>query len=141
MADETTVITTDGGEDLDDQAAHAAAVAEGAAGVHEDLAEEAAEDAQASAELAASAAMAVNEGVADAVEAAQVAESAAEVSVSALAGIESAVRAQTETLAMLAQELRESRTPAPAPEPVKETPDQAPASPAHGYYGRIGRRR
>lgn len=140
MADEV-IVTTEDQPDLEDQAEHEAAIALGAVEVHEEAAEQAAEDAQASAELAAETAQAVNAGVLEAVEAAQEAESAAGVSVAALSGIEAAIAAQTEILGTLVTELRESRTQAPPPEPVKETPDKAPAQPAHGYYGRIGRRR
>lgn len=140
MADEVT-ITTEDGADLEDQAAHEAAVASGAASVHEEQAEEAAADAQAAAAMAAEAAEANLESVGDAVEAAQLAESAANVSTAALSGIESAIAAQTEIMHTLVEELRESRTAAPAPEPVKETPDTAPAPRReHGYYRKIGRR-
>ena len=76
MTDEVT-ITSEDGTDLEDQAAHDAAVALGAAEVHEEAAEDAAGDAQASAEMAAMAAQAAGEGVAEAVEAASTAEAAA----------------------------------------------------------------
>ena len=141
MTDEVT-ITSEDGTDLEDQAAHDAAVALGAAEVHEEAAEDAAGDAQASAEMAAMAAQAAGEGVAEAVEAASTAEAAAGVTVAALDGIQAAIEAQTATLGMLAEELRESRAAQAPPEEVKEPPDNAPSEPTHGYYGRrIGRKK
>lgn len=136
MADEVTISTEDGPE-LEDQAAHEAAVAQGAAEVHQESAEQSAEDAAAAASMAAEAAEANLESVADAVEAAATAEYAAGISVAALSGIESAIVAQSEIMSTLVAELRESRTSQVTPEPVKETPDQPPAAKGHGYYGKL----
>lgn len=127
-------IVDDAGEDAGEESEHAAAVAEGAAGVHEEHAAEAAERAEgavsaveAAGELAADAAM---ESAVSAQEAATSAESAAILG----SEIRDAMNANTAALSLLTEEIRANAAAqsSPAVQPEKSTPAPKDKPPAAG---------
>ena len=137
MADVVITDTEDEGEGLDDQAAHEAAVAQGAAQVHEEQAQQHATEADAAAEQAAAAAQATEQIAAASAEQTQQAEDAATAAILANEGIQQALAAQAAAIAALTEEIRASRTPAaPVEQEVAKAPDTEPAPrKRHWYYG------
>lgn len=134
------VVHEDEAESVEVQSAHDAAVAEGAAEVHEEQAEEHADEARAAAEVAAQAAQANIAAVGEASEAAEVATSAATVAADAESRVVEAIQAQSAVIQSLLDEVRASREAAarPVPEKTPSKPDKPPARKGfgHRYYGR-----
>lgn len=112
------------------ESAHAAAVAEGAAEVHTEQAEQASGEAKAAAEVALSAAAANMETAMQVAEATEVAQSSAQEAASYAAMIQEALAAQTGAINALAEELRASRKSAvPEGKPARTAPDREPSGP------------
>jgi hypothetical protein len=139
MAD--TVVIPDSGEDgavLEEQAAHDAAVAEGASMVHEQQAAEHAAEAEAAADAALAAAEANAAVVEQISQAAATAEASATDAGYSRDAVLEALAAQTTALNSLTEELRAGRKAAePAKDKPKSTPDKPPARERKGswYYG------
>lgn len=134
------IVHEDEDESIEIQSAHDAAVAEGAAEVHEEQAEEHAAEAAAAAEVAAQAAQANIAAVGEAAEAAEVATSAATIAAEAESRIVEAVQAQSAMIQSLVDELRagrESAAATPTPEKPSKTADKPPKRRGlgHRYYG------
>jgi hypothetical protein len=128
---EVIVAPDDAGEhDYSDEAAHAAAVAEGASEVHGEQAAEAAGEAQAAAEVALAAAQANIESVANAEEAAATAVAAADQAGVTLDMVHEALLAQGSAITALTEELHAGRQQQQAPRAKrsKPTPDKEPGS-------------
>lgn len=140
MADVVVSGDDESGDDLEVQAVHEAAVAEGAAQVHEEEAAEHAEQAEAAAELAVAAAEANAEVVAEITQSAAQAEMAAADAGYSRDAVVEALSAQTTAINTLVEELRASRKSAEPPkEKPKSSADKAPAAKksfGHRYYGR-----
>lgn len=134
--DEITV-TAAGSEESSpsESAAHDAAVSEGASAVHAGNAESAADEAHEAAETTAAIAQQTIAAASAAVESAERAEAAQEATGVTMEAIHSAMMAQSDLLGTLLTEIRDSRAPAPPPEPeISSKPDKAPRK-RHWYYG------
>ena len=139
-----TVVIPEGDPAETEESAHAAAVAEGAAIVHEENAEDAAAEAAAAAAVATEAAAANLETAAGTADAAFVAESSAADAGAARDAVLEALTAQTAALSSLTEELRMSReqaaTPVTPAAPTKQKADRAPKERkglGSRYYGRL----
>lgn len=124
---------------LQEQAAHDAAVAEGASAVHQQAAEGAAADAEAAAQLAAEAAQVNLQTAESVVEAAASAEASAEAAGGSEDRVMQALAAQTSAITALTEQLNASKTPAVPAEKPKRSKDKAPgrsrAPLAKRYWG------
>lgn len=107
--------------DYSEEAAHAAAAAEGAAEVHTEQAAEAAGEAAAAAEVALAAAQANIESGAAVAEATEIAEAAAEQATVSAEMVHEALLAQTQAITALTEELRAGRQQTAPPAPGKRS--------------------
>lgn len=135
---ETVVVGSDAdasGTSTAEQAAHEAAVAEGATAVHTEDAQEAAAEAKAAAEVALAAAEANITSGAAVEQAAQQADSSAAVASVSAEMVHEALTAQTAAINALAEEMKASRQAAPKESKGSAPPgDKAPESKIPFYY-------
>lgn len=127
----------DASVDLQAQSAHDAAVAQGAAAVHEQQAGQAAVEAAAAAEAAIQAAQANLSATDEAVAAGETAQMAAMDASASRDAILEAIGAQTGAINTLVEELRSARASAEPPAPKKTSSDRQPARKRKGsfYWG------
>jgi hypothetical protein len=145
MADEVTIVS--GGADVEEaepleDAAHAAAVAEGSAQAHGERAAEAAVNAEMAAQEAGAVAASSTAAAIDAMDAAGRAEAAAAEANSAALAVAEAISGFTTAVESWREEMASQRAKPADPEPAKEstTPDKPPATKkkrlGDRYYGR-----